>query len=186
MAGEPTTDRLTFEQVYDENAARVLNLALRLTGDEETARDLTQEIFVKVYTSLDTFEHRSAVSTWVYRIAVNHITNHLKKERRRRLLSLRETDASQASEVEAGFWGRRSTVSSDKGLERAERDRIVWRAIQTLPEKYRIPLVLFHYENLSYKEIAEAMQIGMSALESRLHRAKKELIRKLEPWLDKI
>jgi RNA polymerase sigma-70 factor (ECF subfamily) len=58
--------------------------------------------------------------------------------------------------------------------------------IQTLGTKYRVPLVLHHYEELSYKEIAQTMGISLSAVEARIHRAKKQLIKKLEPWLDKI
>lgn len=175
---------MTFEQIYEENAARVLNLAYRMTGDEEVAHDLSQEIFVKVYGSLDAFEHRSAISTWVYRIAVNHISNYLKRERRRRAVGPLSS-AGREDEAETSYWGG-AGPSSEKAVERAEGNRIVWRAVQTLPEKYRVPLVLHHYENLSYKEIAETLQMSLSAVESRIHRAKKRLIRALEPWIDKI
>lgn len=180
---------LTFDEVYTAHAERVLNLAFRLTGDEDVARDLCQEIFIKVYQNLETFEHRSQIFTWIYRIAINHINNHLKKERRRRWVPLmdgRISDVAREATVEPGHWGSVAVPSSEKGFERAQRAQIVWNAIQTLDAKYRVPVVLHHYEGLSYKEIAEAMQISMSAVESRIHRAKKQLINKLEPWLDKI
>ena len=178
-----------FEDIYAQHADRILNLAFRLTGNDEVARDLCQEVFVKVYQNLESFEQRSGVFTWTYRIALNHITNYLKKERRRHWIHLADRNVSDVAgedEVESGFWGRTTTPSADRGLERRQRDHIVWREIQTLPEKYRVPLVLHHYESLAYKEIAEMMQLSMSAVESRIHRAKKQLIKKLEPWLDKI
>jgi RNA polymerase sigma-70 factor (ECF subfamily) len=180
---------LTFDEVYTAHAERVLNLAFRLTGDEDVARDLSQEIFIKVYQNLDTFEHRSQIFTWIYRIAINHINNHLKKERRRRWVPLIESkisDVASEATFEPGQWGSAAVPSSEKGLERSQRAQIVWNTVQTLEAKYRVPLVLHHYEGLSYKEITEAMQISMSAVESRIHRAKKQLIKELEPWLDKI
>ena len=187
MTDNPVTP--TFDDVYTAYAERVLNLAFRLTGDEDVARDLCQEIFVKVYQNLGTFERRSRVFTWIYRIAVNHIHNYLKKERRRRWVQLMDrkiSDIAREATVEPGRWGSATVPSSEKGLERSQRAQIVWDIVQTLEPKYRMPLVLHHYEGLSYKEIAETMQISKSAVESRIHRAKKQLIKKLEPWADKI
>jgi RNA polymerase sigma-70 factor (ECF subfamily) len=180
---------LTFDEVYTAHAERVLNLAFRLTGDEDVARDLCQEVFIKVYQNLETFEHRSQIFTWIYRIAINHINNHLKKERRRRWVPLTDdkiSDVARDTTVEPAHRSSAAVPSSEKGFERSQRAQIVWSAIQTLDAKYRMPLVLHHYEGLSYKEITEAMQISMSAVESRIHRAKKQLIKKLEPWLGKI
>ena len=113
----------------------------------------------------------------------------LKKERRQRWVPLMDSkisDVAREATIEPGRWGSATVPSSERGLERSQRAQIVWDTIQTLKAKYRVPLVLHHYEGLSYKEIAEAMQISMSAVESRIHRAKKQLIKKLEPWMDKI
>jgi RNA polymerase sigma-70 factor (ECF subfamily) len=113
----------------------------------------------------------------------------LKKERRQRWVPLMDrkiSDVAREATIEPGRWGSATVPSSEKGLERSQRAQIVWDTIQTLKAKYRVPLVLHHYEGLSYKEIAEAMQISMSAVESRIHRAKEQLIKKLEPWMDKI
>ncbi len=182
-------DRPTFEEIYAAYAERVLNLAYRMTADGEAARDLTQEIFIKVYEHLGSFEQRSQVFTWLYRIAVNHITNHLKKEKRRRWVSLmdskisnvfREDEAGLVMDVPAGG------APVDRKLEDEERAKLVWSMVQSLPVKYRVPLVLFHYDRMSYKEIAEVLSISLSAVETRIHRAKKQLVRKLEPWLERI
>ncbi|MEJ2722929.1 MAG: sigma-70 family RNA polymerase sigma factor [bacterium] len=179
----------SFEDIYAEYGERILNLAYRLSGDEEAARDLTQEIFVKVYENLETFEHRSQVYTWIYRIAVNHVTNFIKKERRRRWVTLMDEKVSDLARSEGNdpdLRQRVETAPAERNLEASDRARIVWDAVRSLPEKYRVPLVLFHYEGLSYKEIAETMGLSLSAVESRIHRAKKRLIKKLEPWIGQI
>lgn len=178
-----------FDEIYETYASRVLNLAYRLTGDEETARDLTQEIFIKVYEHLDSFEQRSDIFTWIYRIAANHVMNHLKKEKRRRLLGLldrRIPDVLAETGGEPVFDAPSPDPTAQKKLEDAERARVVWGAVRALPAEYRVPLVLYHYDGMSYKDIAETLGLSLSAVETRIHRAKKKLIPKLEPWLDRI
>ncbi len=187
MRSDPDTQ--SFESIYHAYGEKIINLAFRLSGNRESARDLTQEIFLKVYENLGTFEGKSHIYTWIYRIAVNHIYNYLKKERRFRWLDLLDTsisDSLRESRVESGFFASNPSPSPEGALQSSQRADIVWKTIQTLQPKYRIPLVLHHYEELSYKEIAEAMGLSLSAVEARIHRAKKQLIKKLEPWLDKI
>jgi len=189
MGVEQNEGAPTFEEIYEAHAERVLNLAYRMSGDSETARDLTQEIFIKVYESLGTFERRSQVFTWLYRIAVNHIINHLRKERRRRWVSLMDTQVSdllheEGAEAESAL--RTAEPPADAKLEAADRARLVWGAIRSLPVKYRAPLVLYHYDEMSYKEIADALGLSLSAVETRIHRAKRKLAKTLEPWVDRI
>jgi RNA polymerase sigma factor (sigma-70 family) len=126
----------TFEEIYEAYAERVLNLAYRMTGDAEAARDLTQDVFVKVYENLDSFERRSHVFTWIYRIAVNHVTNHLKKEKRRRWVSFMDSKVSDVfREGDTGAPGDApaNEVPADKKLEADERAKLVWSAVQALP-----------------------------------------------------
>ncbi len=182
------TDATTFERAYEEYGGKILNLAWRMTGNEDAARDLTQDIFIKVYEKLDTFEERSKIYTWIYRIAVNHIYNHLKKERRRSWVDLLDKTVGEAlSDADADpAISAASEPSADRRLEVAERAGVVWRAITSLPPKYRIPIVLHHYEEMSYKEVAEAAGLSLSAVEARIHRGRKKLIKLLEPWIDRV
>lgn len=183
------TDASTFDRVYETYADRILNLAFRMTGDEETARDLTQDIFLKVYEKLDTFERRSNIYTWIYRIAVNHIYNHLKRARRHRWLGLLDKSVEEVlgeNEIDPGFTVASSPPPADSTLEEAERADVVWRAIRSLPPKYQVPVVLYHYEGMSYKDIAEHTGLSMSAVETRIHRGRKKLIKLLEPWIERI
>jgi len=178
-----------FEELYSKYAERVLNLAFRITGNEETARDLTQEVFLKVYENLGSFEGRSHVFTWIYRVALNHITNHLRREKRQRWARIMDgtvSDAFDRSDEEKVFEARAHGPTADGKLEGEERTRIVWRAVRSLPPKYRVPLVLFHFEGMNHREISEALGLSVSAVETRIHRAKKQLVKKLEPWLGKM
>lgn len=87
----------------------------------------------------------------------------------------------QEAQVETDFRGG-GTPRPDQVLEKREREKTVWKAIQALPVKYRVPLVLHRYEAMSYQEIADQMELSLSALEARIHRAKKMLVEKLEPY----
>lgn len=174
---------MTFEEVYKENAEMVLNLAYRMTGREEAAKDLTQDIFLKVYEKQDTFREQSKASTWVYRIAMNHIINYLKRERRVRFFDFND-EASAPAYNGSTFWEENMPLQPDHQLEDGEKELIIRKLIDELPVKYRIPLVLFRYEELSYQDIAQLMAVNLSTVETRIHRAKKKLAEKLKPWLN--
>ncbi len=183
------TDQSSFDEICNAYSERILNLAFRMTGDVEAARDLTQDIFLKVYEKLDTFEERSQIYTWIYRIAVNHVLNYLKKERRykwMRILDKPVLEAFREGSIESDFQEMLRSPGADQQMERDELGAVVRKMIHSLADKYRLPLILFRYEELSYKEIADVMNLSLSAVETRIHRANKQLIAKLEPWIDKI
>lgn len=175
---------ITFEEVYSDCSTKILNLAYRFTSDGEQARDLTQDIFIKVFQNLKNFKGESSAFTWVYRIAVNHILNYLKKEKRRKFIQLIDKNVKEAITEEAGS---RTLITNNPSpsqiLEDEERSRIVKSIIDELPPKYRVPFILYKYEGMSYKEIAESLEISLSSVETRIYRARKQLIAKLEPWL---
>lgn len=176
---------MTFNEIYEQNADMILNLAFRMTGREDTARDLTQDVFVKVYQKMETFKEQSKISTWIYRIAMNHIINYLKREKRISFFDFMEKDASKA--IKEGpvltYWEQNLPQQPDKTLEENEKEIIVRNALDALPAKYKIPFMLFRYEDMSYQEIADHLEISLSAVETRIHRAKKKLADKLKPWL---
>jgi len=178
--------QLSFEQMYKEYGNRVLNLAYRFTGDADISRDLTQDVFLKVYQNLPHFREASQPFTWIYRIAMNHFINYLKREKKWKWHQLLDRKLSEALQQEslaeeyslAGHFDR-----PDKTLEKAEREKIILRLIQSIPLKYRAPLVLQRYEGLNNREIAETLSLSLSAVETRIHRAKKMLMEKLKPWM---
>ncbi len=175
-----------FEEIYNSYGKRILNLAFRMTSSQDEAQDLTQEIFIKVYERLDSFRENSSIYTWIYRIAVNHILNYLKKEKRKRwvrILDLKVPGLADQEEPPQPDFPDNDSLPPDKILEISERDKIINSIIDSLHPKYKVPFVLFRIEGMSYKEIADSMDLSLSAVEARIHRAKKQLIKKIEPWL---
>lgn len=181
------TTQPDFETICRQYSDRITNLAYRMTGDDEMARDLTQDVFIKVYEHMSSFEGRSGIYTWIYRIAVNHILNYLKKERRYNWIQLMDRSLSEVlveDVIDPDFQVASRPGRADHNLEQKQREEVVWNMIEKLPAKYRVPLVLFRYEGLSYKEIAETLELSLSAVETRIHRANKRLVDLLEPWID--
>lgn len=187
--GQTGSDLPSFEALYERHGARVLNVIYRMTGNEDVSRDLAQDVWVRVYRSLDRFEARADVFTWIYRISVNVTLNHLKQEKRRRWVSvldrsvgdvLGEPAADPFASVPAP--GERQ----DHTLENEQRARHLWQAIQSLDPMYRVPIVLFHYEEQSYQEIADTLGLSMPAVQARIFRGRKRLAKILAPILDKI
>jgi RNA polymerase sigma-70 factor (ECF subfamily) len=182
----PVAQSDSFETTYQRLGGRVLNLAYRMIGDEDTARDLAQEVWIKVYERFDTFEARSEISTWIHRITVNHVLSHMRRQRRARWLRILDRplgDLLREGEAPPEF-ERSPAPGADHVMEMDERSRRVWEAVQTLDAKYRVPLVLHHYGEMSYQEVAETLQLSMAAVESRIHRARRQLIAVLRPLLD--
>lgn len=174
---------MTFDEIYTTYGKRILNLAFRLVGDEEVARDLTQDVFLKVYQSLSEFNHRSHIYTWIYRIAINHFINYLKREKRRRWLSIMDNKVIDLVTSDGASQLYSNPPQPDHIIEKSERDNIVLALVNSLPMKYRVPLVLQRYDSMSTKEIAATLNLTVSAVETRIHRAKQKLIKKLEPWI---
>jgi len=175
---------MTFENVYKENADMVLNLAYRMTGREEVARDLSQDIFIKVYRNQEYFREESKISTWIYRIALNHIINYMKRESRMSIFDFSDEKNTVLANEDLTYQQTNTPVRPDQKLENEQKEMIVRKLINDLPVKYRIPLLLFRYEDLTYQEIAQNLSISLSAVETRIHRAKKKLAEKLKPWLE--
>ncbi len=182
-----TPPAMTFEEIYEQNADRILNLAYRMTGKEALARDIVQDVFIKVYEKMGTFRNEAQISTWIYKIALNHTINVLKREKRYFFSGAFEENSSlKAHADKQTVWEKESPKSPDKILEKEERETLLRSMLEKLPPKYRIPLLLYRYEGMSYQEIAQQLDVSLSAVETRIHRARKKLAGMLEPWLSYI
>jgi RNA polymerase sigma-70 factor (ECF subfamily) len=155
----------------------VFRTCMGLLHDRHEADDLAQEVFIEVYNSLSRFRSQAKLSTWIYRIAVNKSLNHLKRMRRRKLFTKLEDlflpQGARPSIAEP------ASDASDKGIEDRERSELLQFALNSLPENQRVAFVLFRYDELSQKEIAEQMNLSIPAVESLIHRAKQSLQKKL-------
>ena len=158
-------DRQAARQLYDAHAPRVFRLAYRLTGDDDLARELTQETFIRAFAQLARFRGESAFSTWLHRVALSVISNAMRKVKRFRS---RETDLEEAG-----------TVGSDPAPPDPElRDRL-HRAIDELQEIYRVTFIMHDVEGYTHEEIATAMGVPEGTCKSRLSVARAQLREKL-------
>jgi RNA polymerase sigma-70 factor, ECF subfamily len=176
----------TFEEIYKEYGERTLNLLFRFTSREHVARDLLQDVFIKVYENMSSFEKRSQIYTWIYRIAVNHAINYMRRERRTLWFDLLDEtvgDLLRRDKVEVAGFGAQDVPMPDELLERSETEQLVRQAVDALPVKYKVPFLLFKDEQLSYNEIAEILSLSLSAVETRIHRARKMLVQRLTPLI---
>lgn len=160
-----------FSVLVERHQTRLLRLAERMLGDVEEARDAVQEVFLKAFRGAAGFKPRGGVFTWLYRIAVNHCLNRL---RRRRLVSFLRFERDQGDDAPA-FEPADERPDVLASLEARRRWRATRRAIERLPANQRAVLVLARFEEMSYKEIAETLGITLGAVESRLFRAIRNL-----------
>lgn len=174
IAGE----RRLFGLLYQRYRARITALAFGMTGHREEAEDLTQEIFLRVYQRLGTFQGQAKFSTWFYRIALNHCLNHCRNERRRRTKPNRE-QAVMLVEL-------RAVEQADATLLRKEIQQSIRSALLSLKPEIRVLLLLKEIEGLSYHEIAERLDWSSGTVASRLNRGRRLLARKLANLKGKI
>ena len=185
----PADSLPSFEELYERYGSRVLNLIHRMTGNDEVSRDLAQEVWLRVYGHLDRFEARADIFTWIYRIAVNLTLNHLKREKRRRWIDLLDQSVGEILSEESEDLVMPSPTKAeraDRRVENEERAKALWEAVQSLDPKYRVPIVLFHYEDQSYQQIADTMGLSMVAVQARIFRGRKQLAKILGPLLDQL
>ncbi len=157
-----------FGQLVGRYKAKVFGLAYGLTRDRVIADDLAQEIFIKAYFVLPKFEFRSEFGTWLYRVAINHIRDYLRKSKQRR----RDVPLENVPEIKMVAENR--TREEEKEEER--RREMVHRALESLPEKHRVILMLRDIQGLSYEEIGRILGLSPGTVDSRLFRARKKLM----------
>ena len=165
----------SFGVLVTRHEKRLQQLCFRLLGEAEQARDAVQDVFLKVYRNAGSFKPHGKVSTWLYRIAVNHCYNRLRRRRLLRFLSFGELakPGNDGEEIELDPPDARP--DAEAALRARERWRKTRQAIDQLPENQRLVLVLAKFEGLSQKEIAQVLEITEGAVESRLVRAMRTL-----------
>ena len=173
-------DKHAFEALVYRHQRQVLNFIFRFLGDQTEAEDLTQEVFLRVWKSSKNNKPDAKFTTWLYRIAINLCINRQKALRMRRWFSVSETHSQKQNSEEAIFPDEGSeTVSAENHLINSEQSRRLLNALNDLPTSQRLAIVLKIYDGLSYHEISQLMNRSVSAVDSLLIRAKKNLRKKL-------
>ena len=165
-------DQSAFEQLVLDNQNKIYALALRLVDDREEAADLAQEAFVKAWQGLSSFQGESSFSTWVYRLTTNVCIDHLRKKKRRE-----GVEPAVSLDDENSGWAEPADRASDpqQVLEQSERGQALARGLARLPDWQRRVLVLRELSGLSYQEIAQALDIDLGTVKSRIARARLNL-----------
>jgi len=176
-------DETAFERLVQEYSGRVWALLTRFLGPSPQREDLVQEVFLRVIRSRQTYRPSARFSTWLYRIVFNLCANEREKDR------VRGTLLTIGPEVDDGSGGGAIDPADerlpgpDEGLAQDDTVRAVRAAIDALPERQRMALILAKYEELPYVEIAQVLESSEKAIKSMIHRARETLRVTLAPFL---
>lgn len=173
-------DKRAFDLLVVKYQHRILSLVGRFISDFAEAQDVTQEAFIKAYRALPNFRGESAFYTWMYRIAVNTAKNHLVSRGRK-------TPTQDIDPDDAEFLGDQSQMKDietpDGLLQRDQLKKVVFDAIEALPDDLKMAITLREMDGLSYEEIAEAMECPIGTVRSRIFRAREAIDKKMQPLL---
>jgi len=162
-----------FETLIYRYEKKMRRYARKFISDDEEIRDIIQEIFIKSYVNIQSFDPKRKFSSWLYRIAHNELVNAFKKKKRN-ILPLFELDTFLPHSLQDN--------SLSQNIDRQDIRKMIDKCLDQLELKYREPIILYYLENLSYKEIAEIMRIPISTVGIRIRRAKeimKSIFKKL-------
>jgi RNA polymerase sigma-70 factor (ECF subfamily) len=180
MARVAKGDNDAFEILVNRHQTSVLSLIYRFIGDRTRAKDLAQEVFLRVWQAARSYKPQAKFTTWIYRITANLCLNELKSSRRKKWLQFLRFGDNLENTVEETLVD--DTPSPEDLLLAKERSRQIANALQSLPENQRMALILKRYDGLSYQEIAKVIGCSVSAVESLLVRAKRSLQEKLKNY----
>ncbi len=174
-------DEEAFAEIVGRYRNPITNFLYRMLNDYEEAVDLAQETFVRVYRAAERYHAGYAFSTYIYRIATNLAISEIRKRKRRRLVSL--TGLFQPSDEEVTeFQPKDEKPLQDARLADSQIKEVVAKAIATLPERYRAPLILRDVEGKTYEEIAEILEANEGTIKSRISRGRNMLKDKLKKY----
>ena len=182
-AAQPTTpdslieqclsgDQIAWEAIVRQHWRKVFNVAYKFVGKHDEAEDLTQDIFLKIFRSLDTFDRRANFQTWLISISRNLCIDHYRSVRKERETIDRDVDANELS-----------PLSHDPGpvaaLEQQDRVQLLKQAMGALPETLRTAVLMRDIQELSYQEIADQLRLPEGTVKSRINRGRTELARQI-------
>ena len=174
-----------FTQVYQEFYPKIFRYLERVTGDREEAKDLVQDVFLKVDQGLTKFEGRSSLSTWIYRIATNISHDRFRSPSFQKGEKQTLTDEFiEENKVDKNVWTGERDSSADQQLEGKEMSSCINRYIYDLNEDYQKVLVLRDYEGLKNKEIASILGVTLDTVKIRIHRGRVQLKKRMEKGCD--
>lgn len=163
-----------FSEIVDRYKDRIFNITVRFTNGHCDSQDLAQEIFLLVYRNLASFRGQSSFSTWLYRLSVNRCLDWCRKNKQNQTHVLHPICKKEFRE---DFISQIPTEldTPEKILLKKEQDRNLHQAIALLPEKYKAVVIMYHFQELSYKEMGDILHLPVRTVETHLYRAKQRL-----------
>jgi RNA polymerase sigma-70 factor (ECF subfamily) len=165
-------DQRAWETIVRQHWRKVFNVAYKFVGRHDAAEDLTQDIFLKIFKSLDTFDRRANFQTWLISVSRNLCIDHYRSVRKERETIDRQVNADTLSPVSV-------EIAPDVALEQRDLALLLRRALERLPESLRTAVVMRDIQELSYQEIADRLALPEGTVKSRINRGRRELARQI-------
>jgi RNA polymerase sigma-70 factor (ECF subfamily) len=175
-------DAAAWEEIVRQHSRRIYNICYRFTGSAENADDLAQEVFIKMYRTLASFDPaKGAFTTWITTMTRNLLVDHFRKTKQDRATD--SLDAGLGDEEDSATLGDRiqdSGLSAEERVQRRETQEMVQKAIQKLSPELREAVILRDLQDMDYKEIAQALKVPEGTVKSRINRGRMELAKLLQ------
>jgi RNA polymerase sigma-70 factor (ECF subfamily) len=166
-------DQQAWEEIVRLHRRKVFNIAYKFTGKHDEAEDLTQDVFLKIFKSLDTFDRRANFQTWLVSVSRNLCIDHYRSVRKERETIDRDVDPGNLAPVAHG-------TSALAALEQRDRATLLRQALEELAPTLRTAVLLRDIQELSYQEIADRLQLPEGTVKSRINRGRTELARQIK------
>jgi RNA polymerase sigma-70 factor (ECF subfamily) len=181
VKGIANKEESCFEELLAKYGSKVLNLALRITRNQEDAEEILQDVFITVFSKVNSFEHKSQFSSWLYRVTMNSSFMKIRSRNRRRAVYLEDIESS----TRQNWVGHRTEMFDiDFMSSRHELRSAIETAIKDLPEDYRAIFVLRDIDGLSNEAVGKVLQLSVPAVKSRLHRSRLLMRQQLKKHYD--
>ncbi|MEQ1824651.1 MAG: sigma-70 family RNA polymerase sigma factor [Pirellula sp.] len=178
-------DAVAFEMLIDRHQGKIQRFMLGWVNNVQQAEDLAQDVFLRVFKARKTYMPTAKFTTWLYRIANNIASNHVRDNANRREYQLSKSEnATTSGMIIENIAIAPSGFQPARRLDELERSSIVLQALQALGERQRMALMLSKYEGMSYQEIADTMGQSVQAIKSLLSRARVSLKNLLDPYVE--
>lgn len=173
-------DERVFKLIINKYERALFYFIAKMIRDKEVIPDLVQEVFVKAFANMSSYNPQYAFSTWLYRIATNHSIDYLRKKKLQ-TMSIDQPIATRDGEMQMELPD--SNFAADKDIHQKERSKVIEEAINSLPVKYQTVIKMRHMEEKSYEEIAEILGVPLGTVKAHIFRARELLYKFLKDKL---
>ena len=172
-------DMEAFRELIEAHQSRVIGTVAKMLGDDSDAEDIAQQVFIRIWNSASRYEPSAKFTTWLFTITRNLVFNEARRRRRHPAMPLEREQDERAFQAEDT-----RTKAPSAALLDSEMQNAIQSAIDSLPESQRMAVILRRYQDVSYEEIAQILNLSVPAVKSVLFRARTELRQRLRAYLD--